>query len=114
MLKAKFKLQGDEVSPVLEFSTPNMSFVINSDSVLDYPSSKWEELAATDNLCTLLFGDEYGSHVDNGKIEITATKDKVIFEIDGARGGVMTFHMEKSRCVSAFREVAKLLKSMNI
>jgi hypothetical protein len=85
------------------------SWQILGDSAVKYPAAKWREFLAGQKM-RLDFGDEYGSHVDNGTVSIIRVEDAVLFEVDGARGGVMHMRLPFAACLGAFNDVITALE----
>ena len=97
----------------LEFtykSDVEISMCISGDSVIaDRTCSDWVRLVEEEDFC-LEFGDEYGSHVDNGIVSIKHKNSKLEFLVDGAKGGELSVKLPISVCKSEFYALSKLME----
>lgn len=77
--------------------------IVDGDHRLDNPS-KWMELLHESN-CTLTFGSQYGSHVDNGSITIERDDTTVTFFNDNALGCSTSISYSFNQCEQAFKNI---------
>ena len=83
---------------------------ISGDSLFDDKKcTDWIKLVEDDKF-TLQFGDSYGSHVDNGVVEIRSLNSYLEFEVDGARGGDIIIKIPKSICKNEFYKLADIMQ----
>ena len=87
-----------------------ISMCIRGDSVIEGRNcSDWVRLVEEEDFC-LEFGDEYGSHVDNGIVSIEHKNSRLEFCVDGAKGGELRVKLPVSICKSEFYALSELME----